>query len=138
MPGGVGILVPDPLKDPADFEARIPTEVDVKDKLSHVIQAVARIKEVKIDIAATLETTEYEQVRLPHSPPFTISLCGITSAHVAREMVLSWVRGRCSQPFQCVYSSSLDRAFLVLIGGDVRFSMLNYSARPLLPCCCRS
>lgn len=46
MPGGVGILVPHPLKDPADFEARIPTEVDVKDKLSHVIQAVARIKEV--------------------------------------------------------------------------------------------
>lgn len=47
MPGGVGILVPHPLKDPADFEARIPTEVDVKDKLSHVIQAVARIKEVR-------------------------------------------------------------------------------------------
>lgn len=46
MPGGVGILVPDPLKDPADFEARIPKEVDVKDKLSHVIQAVVRIKEV--------------------------------------------------------------------------------------------
>lgn len=49
MPGGVGILVPDPLKDPADFEARIPTEVDVKDKLSHVIQAVARIKEVRFE-----------------------------------------------------------------------------------------
>lgn len=46
MPGGVGILVPDPLKDPADFEARVPKEVDVEDKLSHVIQAVARIKEV--------------------------------------------------------------------------------------------
>lgn len=46
MPGGVGILVPHPLKDPADFEARIPTQVDVKDKLSHVIQAVTRIKEV--------------------------------------------------------------------------------------------
>lgn len=48
MPGGVGILVPHPLEDPADFEARIPKEVDVKDKLSHVIQAVARIKEVNI------------------------------------------------------------------------------------------
>lgn len=47
MPGGVGILVPHPLKDPADFEARIPKEVDVKDKLSHVIQAVVRIKEVR-------------------------------------------------------------------------------------------
>ena len=48
MPGGVGILVPYPLKDPADFEARIPKEVDVKDKLSHVIDAVARIKEVSL------------------------------------------------------------------------------------------
>jgi len=48
MPGGVGILVPHPLKDPADFEARIPKEVDVKDKLSHVIQAVARIKEASL------------------------------------------------------------------------------------------
>lgn len=46
MPGGKGILVRNPLKDPADFEARIPKEVDVKDKLSHVIQAVVRIKEV--------------------------------------------------------------------------------------------
>lgn len=46
MPGGKGILVPNPLKDPADFEARIPQEVDVKDKLSHVIQAVVRIKQV--------------------------------------------------------------------------------------------
>ena len=59
MPGGVGILVPDPLKDPADFEARIPTEVDVKDKLSHVIEAVARIKEVSLvwpfQLAAALE-----------------------------------------------------------------------------------
>ena len=46
MPGGKGILVRNPLKDPADFEARIPKEVEVKDKLSHVIQAVVRIKEV--------------------------------------------------------------------------------------------
>lgn len=58
MPGGVGILVPNPLKDPADFEARIPKEVDVKDKLSHVIQAVVRIKEVSFvrPLAATLDT----------------------------------------------------------------------------------
>lgn len=48
MPGGKGILVPHPLKDPADFEARIPKEVDVKDKLSHVIQAVVRIKQVSV------------------------------------------------------------------------------------------
>lgn len=46
MPGGKGIIVRNPLKDPADFEARIPKEVDVKDKLSHVIQAVRRIKDV--------------------------------------------------------------------------------------------
>lgn len=46
MPGGKGIIVQNPLKDPTDFEARIPKEVDVKDKLSHVIQAVVRIKEV--------------------------------------------------------------------------------------------
>lgn len=46
MPGGKGIQVPSPLRDPADFEARIPREVDVKDKLSHVIRAVGRIKQV--------------------------------------------------------------------------------------------
>lgn len=55
MPGGVGILVPHPLKDPADFEARIPKEVDVKDKLSHVIQAVTRIKQVTASRCATSE-----------------------------------------------------------------------------------
>lgn len=61
MPGGVGILVPHPLKDPADFEARIPKEVDVKDKLSHVIQAVVRIKEVRAcDQQPSLKCVEFE------------------------------------------------------------------------------
>ncbi|CAM9744322.1 unnamed protein product [Ascophyllum nodosum] len=45
MPGGKGITIPRPLKDPQDFEARIPKEVDTKAKLSHVIQAVVRIKQ---------------------------------------------------------------------------------------------
>lgn len=49
MPGGKGITVPRPLEDPADFEARIPGEVDVKDKLSHVMEAVKRIKQVLIN-----------------------------------------------------------------------------------------
>lgn len=45
MPGGVGITVPFPLTDPNDMERRIPNKVDVKQKLSHVIAAVVRIKE---------------------------------------------------------------------------------------------
>ena len=49
MPGGKGITIPRPLKDPQDFEARIPKEVDTKAKLSHVIQAVVRIKQVMGD-----------------------------------------------------------------------------------------
>lgn len=47
MPGGKGITVPMPLTDPADFESRVPRKIDVKDKLSHVIKSVERIKEVK-------------------------------------------------------------------------------------------
>lgn len=70
MPGGVGILVPHPLKDPADFEARIPKEVDVKDKLSHVIQAVTRIKEVNT-------SNRFDQACA--SAPSTKSLCVRTS-----------------------------------------------------------
>jgi len=49
MPGGVGILVPNPLKDPADLAARIPpasemTPAFVQDKLSHVIESVKLIR----------------------------------------------------------------------------------------------
>ena len=47
MPEGNGVIVSHPLKDSASFEARIPMEVDVKDKLSHAMQAVVRIEEVR-------------------------------------------------------------------------------------------
>lgn len=51
MPGGVGILVPQPLKSPRDMKKRVPfQEVEqdvaafVQDKLSHVIQSVKLIR----------------------------------------------------------------------------------------------
>ena len=44
MPGGVGIQVPNPLNNPAEVATRVPTDVDVHDKLSHVIDSVKLIK----------------------------------------------------------------------------------------------
>ena len=44
MPGGVGILVPTPLTSPKEVATRIPTDVNVNEKLSHVISAVTQIK----------------------------------------------------------------------------------------------
>ncbi|EKX39089.1 hypothetical protein GUITHDRAFT_76641 [Guillardia theta CCMP2712] len=44
MPGGKGITVPHPLASPSEVSTRIPASIDVKDKLSHVIDAVKLIK----------------------------------------------------------------------------------------------
>lgn len=44
MPGGVGITVPEPYKDPADMRARLPASVDVSVTLKHVMDAVRKIK----------------------------------------------------------------------------------------------
>jgi uroporphyrinogen decarboxylase len=44
MPGGVGIQVPNPLASPAEVATRVPAKIDVKDKLSHVIEGVKLIK----------------------------------------------------------------------------------------------
>ena len=46
MPGGVGIQVPNPLASPAEVATRVPTGVDVQDKLSHVLDGVKLIKKV--------------------------------------------------------------------------------------------
>lgn len=42
MPGGVGIVVPNPLRSPDDL-ARLPSTVNVEDSLGHVIQAIKEI-----------------------------------------------------------------------------------------------
>lgn len=45
MPGGVGITVPSPLGAPSEVSSRLPKQINVKEKLGHVIRAVELIKE---------------------------------------------------------------------------------------------
>ncbi|CAM9160795.1 unnamed protein product [Choristocarpus tenellus] len=45
MPGGKGITIPEPIRDPMDMAERLPAVVHVKEKMSHVIESVTRIKQ---------------------------------------------------------------------------------------------
>ena len=45
MPGGVGILVPEPLQSPDQVHSRLPETVDVKKELGHVLAAVTLIRQ---------------------------------------------------------------------------------------------
>jgi uroporphyrinogen decarboxylase len=44
MPGGVGILVPEPLASPDEVKTRLPVTINVKEKLGHVLAAVTLIR----------------------------------------------------------------------------------------------
>jgi len=44
MPGGVGILIPNPIESPADMK-RLPENIDVEASLGHVFEGVERINE---------------------------------------------------------------------------------------------
>lgn len=44
MPGGVGITVPNPLQHPNEVNTRLPSSVNIYEKLGHVIKAVELIK----------------------------------------------------------------------------------------------
>ncbi len=59
MPGGVGILIPEPLAGPEEVATRIPSldEIDeafVEDKLGHVLEAVRQIRSKMNDEAITV------------------------------------------------------------------------------------
>ena len=45
MPGGIGITVPSPLLNPSEVTTRLPTSINIKKELAHVINAVSLIKE---------------------------------------------------------------------------------------------